>query len=259
MVYQNIKLEKKQHVGIITINRPQALNALNQETLSELSQAVIALEQDNNINVVILTGAGKAFIAGADIKQMKNMTPLEAKNFSEQGHQLLQQIETSRLPFIASVNGFALGGGCEVMMACDICIASASAKIGQPEINLGIHPGFGGTQRLPRLVGRMKAKELLLTGDTLNAEQAHAIGLINQVVPDESLSEETEKLAQKIASKSAIQTAFIKALVNKGTNIDLPTACALEISYFSTSFSTADQNEGMTAFLEKRKPVFKGK
>ena len=175
------------------------------------------------------------------------------------GHKLLMNIENSRLPFIAAVNGYALGGGCEVMMACDICIASSSAKIGQPEINLGIHPGFGGTQRLPRLVGRMKAKELLLTGDNIDANEAHRIGLVNMVVPDDKIMEEAEKIASKIAGKSTVQTAFIKALVNKGMEVDLKEACALEISYFSKSFQTEDQKEGMTAFLEKRKPNFKGK
>ena len=259
MSYKNIKVETKNNIGFLTIHRPEALNALNQETLQELIKAIDELEQNTAIRVVILTGEGKAFIAGADIKHMKDLTPLQAKKFAELGHSALWKIQHSRLPFIAAVNGYALGGGCEVMMACDICIAAANAKIGQPEINLGVHPGFGGTQRLPRLVGPMKAKELLLTGDTLTAEQAQKIGLINTVVPDEKLLEETEKLAEKITSKSPIQTAFIKELVNKGLDIDLPSACSLEISYFSSCFSTMDQKEGMTAFLEKRKPLFKGK
>ena len=185
------------------------------------------------------------------------MNPLQAKEFATRGHHLLHSIEQSRLPYIAAVNGYALGGGCEVMMACDLIIASNTAKIGQPEINLGIHPGFGGTQRLPRLVGGIKAKELLLTGDPIDAQEAYRIGLINKVVEPEKLIEETEKFAGKIAAKSGVQTNFIKSLVNKGTNIDLPSACALEISSFSTSFSTEDQKEGMTAFLEKRKPLFK--
>lgn len=258
MVYNNIKVEKKDGIGTIKINRPDALNALNKDILHELSVAVDELEKDKNVKVAVLTGEGKAFIAGADIKQMKDMSSLEAKEFAEIGHNLLMKIENSRLPFIASVNGYALGGGCEVMMACDICIASAGAKIGQPEINLGIHPGFGGTQRLPRLVGRAKAKELILTGDNLGAEEALRIGLVNKVVEDDKLAEETEKLAQKIASKSSVQTAFIKSLVNKGADIDLHSACSLEISYFSSSFSTKDQKEGMAAFLEKRKPEFKG-
>jgi len=259
MAYKSIIVAKKDGIGTITINRPDKLNALNIETLQELSDAVEELEQDNTIKVAIITGEGKAFIAGADIKQMKDMNSLEAKAFAERGHRLLMKIEHSRLPFIAAVNGYALGGGCEVMMACDIIIASTSAKIGQPEINLGVHPGFGGTQRLPRLVGRTKAKEILLTGDNLSADEALTIGLVNKVVDDDKLAEETDKLAQKIATKSPIQTAFIKSLVNKGADIDLHSACSLEISSFSSSFSTNDQKEGMTAFLEKRKPVFKRK
>ncbi|MCJ2534381.1 MAG: enoyl-CoA hydratase-related protein, partial [Candidatus Thermoplasmatota archaeon] len=194
-------VKEEDGVATITINRPEALNALNKETLLELSSAIDKLENNKKNKVAILTGSGdKAFIAGADIKQMKDLTPLEAKEFSEIGHNLLFKIEKSRLPFIAAVNGYALGGGCEVMMACDIVIASKSAKIGQPEINLGIHPGFGGTQRLPRLVGRMKAKELLFTGDNLGAEEALCISLVNRVVDDDKLVEETGKLAQKIAA-----------------------------------------------------------
>ena len=259
MSYANIIVEKKENIGIIKINRPNYLNALNKDTIIELTKAVEELEKDKIIKVVILTGEGKAFIAGADIKQMKDMNLLEAKKFGEMGHKLMMTIEKSRLPFIAAVNGYALGGGCEVMMACDIAIASVSSKIGQPEINLGIHPGFGGTQRLPRLVGKMKAKELLLTGDNIDANEAHRIGLINMVVADDKLMEEVEKIARKIAAKSSIQTSFIKTLVNKGIDVDLNKACTLEISYFSKSFNTEDQKEGMNAFLEKRKPSFKGK
>ncbi|MBN2065298.1 MAG: enoyl-CoA hydratase/isomerase family protein [Candidatus Thermoplasmatota archaeon] len=259
MKYSNILIEKKDGIGTIKINRPAMLNALNKETIIELTEAVKELENDDSIKVVILTGEGKAFIAGADIKQMKEMTPAEAKTFAELGHNLLMNIEKSRLPFIAAVNGYALGGGCEVMMACDICIVANSAKIGQPEINLGIHPGFGGTQRLPRLVGRMKAKELLLTGDNIDANEAHRIGLANRVVPDDKIMEEAQKLANNITSKSSVQTDFIKALVNKGMDVDLPKACSLEIEYFSKSFRTEDQKEGMAAFLDKRKPNFKGK
>jgi enoyl-CoA hydratase len=259
MSYKNIIVEKKNTVATILMNRPQVLNALDKETLEELTNAVEELENDPTIHVAILTGKEKAFIAGADIKQMQHMNTLQAKEFATLGHRLLHSIENSRLPYIAAVNGYALGGGCEVMMACDIVLASTNAKIGQPEINLGIHPGFGGTQRLPRLVGNIKAKELLLTGDTIDAQEAYRIGLVNKVVDHEKLIEETEKLAQKIAGKSTVQTGFIKALVNKGRNIDLPSACTLEISYFSSSFSTEDQKEGMTAFLEKRKPLFKGK
>ena len=259
MAYKNIIVEKKDGIANLKINRPQVLNSLNKETIIEISNAVTELDNDNKIKVVILTGEGKAFIAGADIKQMSNMTPLEAKEFSELGHELLNKIEDSRLPFIAAVNGFALGGGCETLMACDIVIAAKDAKIGQPEINLGIHPGFGGTQRLPRLVGKMKGKELLLTGRNISAEEAYEIGLVNMVVDNEKLMEESNNIAVSIAKKSTVQTNFIKSLVNKGIDIDLKKANALEISYFSSSFSTHDQKEGMKAFIEKRKPMFKGK
>lgn len=259
MSYTNIIVEKKNSVGYITMNRPQVLNALNEETLLELTRAVEDLEKDTTVTVVIITGKDKAFIAGADIKQMKDMSTLDAKRFAELGHTLLHHIEASRLPFIAAVNGYALGGGCELLMACDIILASTNAKIGQPEINLGIHPGFGGTQRLPRLVGTTKAKELLFTGDTIDAAEALRIGLVNKVIEPEYLMEEAEKLASKITTKSAIQIMFIKELVNKGIQVNLSAACAMEISSFSASFSTLDQKEGMSAFLEKRKPMFKGK
>ncbi|MBN1860076.1 MAG: enoyl-CoA hydratase/isomerase family protein [Candidatus Thermoplasmatota archaeon] len=259
MTYKNIVVEKSNGIATITMNRPEVLNALDKDTLEDLTGATQDLEQDHSIKVVILTGKDKAFIAGADIKQMQGMNPLEAKAFARLGHHLLSFIEQSRLPYIAAVNGYALGGGCEVMMACDLIIASSNAKVGQPEINLGIHPGFGGTQRLPRLVGTNKAKELLLTGDTIDATEAARIGLVNAIVEPDALMAETRKLAEKIAAKSSVQTACIKELVNTGTQVDLPSACTLEITMFSASFSTEDQKEGMAAFLEKRKPQFKGK
>ena len=259
MAYKNVLIEKKGDIAIIKINRPQALNVLNKDTIIELKKAVEELDSDKNIKCGILTGEGdKAFIAGADIKQMSNMTSLEAKEFAELGHCMLKKIEDSRVPFIAAINGYALGGGCETLMACDICIASKSAKLGQPEINLGIHPGFGGTQRLPRLVGRMKAKELLFTGRNIDADEALHIGLVNMVVEDEKLMETAEKIAGKIASKSTVQIQFIKELVNRCADIDLNSANSMEISYFASGFSTKDQKEGMKAFLEKRKPEFKG-
>lgn len=259
MVYKNINLIKKDGFAYLKINRPKVLNALNKETILEITKAIDELNQDKEIKVAIITGEGKAFIAGADISEMKDMSTLEAKEFSELGHKMLFDIENSRIPFIAAINGYALGGGCETIMACDICIASKSAIMGQPEINLGIHPGFGGTQRLPRIVGILKAKELLLTGKNINADEAHRIGLINMVVDDEKLEETVEKIAYTIAKKSPIQTHFIKSLVNKGADIDIQNACSLEISYFSNSFSTEDQKEGMNAFLKKEKPKFKGK
>ena len=259
MTYKNIKIEKKEDIAIVKINRPEVLNALNKETIIEMIKAVEELDKDKKLKVAILTGEGdKAFIAGADIKQMSNMTPLEAKEFAELGHKMMMIIENSRIPFIAAINGYALGGGCETLMACDICIAAKTAKIGQPEINLGVHPGFGGTQRLPRLVGRMKAKELLLTGRNIDANEAFNIGLVNMIVDENKLMDTALDLAMKIASKSSVQTEFIKELVNKGTDIDLNSANSLEISYFSSGFSTNDQKEGMKAFLEKRKPNFRG-
>lgn len=257
MAYENVILERKGPIAIIKMNRPEALNALNEQTLRDLMHAITDIETDHTVKVAIITGEGKAFIAGADIKHMSELTPLEAKVFAEYGHNLLNKIEASRVPFIAAVNGFALGGGCEMMMACDIAIASTKAKLGQPEINLGISPGFGGTQRLTRHIGRMRAKELMLTGDNISAEEAYKLGLVNKVVEAEHLMDEALALAEKIASKSGIQVSFIKALVNKGADIDLATANYLEISYFSSSFSTYDQKEGMKAFIEKRKPEFK--
>jgi enoyl-CoA hydratase len=259
MEYTNIVVEKNQCIAKIKINRPKVLNALNNVTIKEIINAINEIEDDQNIKTIIVTGEGKAFIAGADISQMTDMTPLEAKKFSELGHYMLDRIEKSRLIFIAAVNGFALGGGCETLMAMDIVIASKHAKIGQPEINLGICPGFGGTQRLPRIVGRMKAKELLLTGRNVDADEALEIGLVNKIVDAENLMEYTEKIASQIANKSSVQTQFIKELVNKGIEVDLCTGNALEISLFSASFSTHDQKEGMKAFLEKRKPDFKGR
>jgi len=257
MDYENVTLERRGPIAIVKVNRPEALNALNEQTLRDLMHVVTDIETDPEVRVVVLTGEGKAFIAGADIKHMSELTPLQAKVFAEYGHNLLNKIEASRLPFIAAVNGYALGGGCEVMMACDIAIASTRAKLGQPEINLGISPGFGGTQRLTRHIGRMRAKELMLTGDNITAEEAYQLGLVNKVVEPERLMEEAIALAEKIASKSGIQVSFIKALVNKGADIDLATANYLEISYFSSSFSTYDQREGMKAFIAKRKPEFK--
>lgn len=257
MNFNTLIVEEKDGIGVITFNRPDVLNAINEEMLSELSQAITNLEE-RKIKVILVTGEGKAFIAGADIEHMKDMTPLKGKAFAEKGHALLHKIENSPIPFIAVVNGYALGGGCELMMACDMCIASRMAKFGQPEVNLGIHPGFGGTQRLARLIGKMKAKELLFTGDIINAEEAVDIGLINHVVDHEALMEEALNIAKKIVQKSAIPIEFMKELVNRGLETDLSTACALETLHFSTCFSTHDQKEGMTAFLEKRKANFTG-
>ncbi|HDM67111.1 MAG TPA: crotonase [Thermoplasmatales archaeon] len=253
-----IKVEKENHIAWITIDRPP-VNALNKETLLELREVVEKLEREEDVRVAVITGAGKAFIAGADIKEMQDMTTLEAKEFAELGHSVFKAIRNSRIPYIAMVNGYALGGGCELVMNCDLVIASSKAILGQPEINLGICPGFGGTQNLPRIVGRLKAKELLLIGDNISAEEAERIGLVNKVVDPEKLREETKVIAEKIASKSPVQTMFIKTLVNKGLDMDLESACMFEVTVFANGFSTEDQKEGMKAFLEKREPVFKGR
>lgn len=258
MDYKNLLVTTSGKVTTITFHRPQVLNALNIETLKELEEAITALEADMNIRVLILTGEGKAFIAGADISQMKAMTPVQAREFGELGHRLMHHLEASRLAVIAAVNGFALGGGCEVLMACDIVVASTAAKIGQPEINLGIHPGFGGTQRLPRLVGAAKAKELLMTGASVTAEEACRIGLINRVVPPEKLMEEAGVLAAQISEKSPLQISYIKALVNRGRDVALSVASDLEIASFAASFMSHDQQEGMSAFLEKRPAKYLG-
>ena len=259
MEYKNLLVTTAGKVATITFHRPQVLNALNLETLEELEAAITAVEKDTAISVLVLTGEGKAFIAGADIGQMKTMTPLQAREFASQGHLVLRRLESSRLAVIAAVNGFALGGGCEVLMACDIVLAASTAKIGQPEVNLGIHPGFGGTQRLPRLVGAMKAKELLLTGAPVTAEEACRIGLVNRVVPPEKLLEETKALAALISEKSPLQVAYIKALVNGGRDVALQVASDLEIASFAASFTSHDQQEGMSAFLEKRPAKFTGR
>lgn len=256
MDYEHIVVEKKDQTGIIKINRPKALNALNQQMICELINAVNDFDIDEDVKAVIVTGEGKAFIAGADIKEMKDMTPLEAKEFASLGHDLMHMMERSMVIYIAAVNGFALGGGCELMMACDLMIASSKAVLGQPEINLGIHPGFGGTQRLARLIGVTRAKELLLTGRNVKADEAFNIGLVNKVVDPDDLMKEAEDLAESIASKSMVQIGFIKELVNKGINVDLQSGCDLEVAYFSASFATHDQKEGMTAFIEKRKAAF---
>lgn len=257
MEFGNVLVNKEGAVASVVINRPEALNALNEKVILDLTRAFMHLETDHDVKVVVLTGAGKSFIAGADIKAMSEMTSLQARHFAKLGHGLLAMIEESRLTVIAAVNGFALGGGCEVMMACDVVIASSKAKVGQPEINLGICPGFGGTQRLPRLIGRMRAKELLLTGDTISARQAFDLGLVNRVVEPEEFEDAVKEFADKIAEKSGVQLAFIKNLVNRGADIDLISANGLEIATFSSSFSTHDQKEGMKAFIEKRKADFK--
>jgi enoyl-CoA hydratase len=255
MEFKNIIVEIKDKVGIVKMNRPEALNALNTETLLELSKAMHELSFENeNVRVIILTGEGKAFVAGADIAAMKDMLPLEARKFSELGQRIFHFIATQEKPVIAAVNGFALGGGCELALACDIRIASDKAKLGQPEVNLGVIPGFAGTQRLSRLVGMAKAKEMIFTGDMVDAQTAFSIGLVNQVVPADQLMSVCLELANKIASKGPTAVKLGKTVINRGIQADLSTGSAYEKEAFGLCFATGEPKEGMSAFLEKRKP-----
>lgn len=260
MEFENIILEKKEETGILTINRPSVLNTLNTKTLLEIEEALIKLEKDDKVKVVIITGSGeKAFCAGADLKELKEKNALEAKEYSHLGHRVLNKIENMEKPVIAAINGYALGGGCELAMACDLRLANQKAKIGLPEENLGIFPGFGGTQRLPRLVGLSKAKEMIFTGEMIESKTAEALCLVNKVVKDAYLMKEAEELAKKISSKGPIAIKSAKALINKSFDVDLKTGLDLEIETFAVCFTTEDHIEGINAFLEKRKPVFKGR
>ena len=259
MAYQNIIYEKQGNVGVIKFNRPKALNALNGDLLAEMGQALDEIEKDHAVRVLILTGEGeKAFVAGADIAFMVNLSPLEARRFSLVGHDIGTRLENLPIPVIACVNGFALGGGTEMALACDFIYASENAKFGQPEINLGIIPGFGGTQRLPRLVGKGMAKELCMTGVMITAREAKEIGLVNKVFPPDKLWEETMKTANLIASKGKVSLRAVKQCVDRGYDTDLRRGCQIEADAFGLCMASADAKEGMSAFLEKRKPDFNG-
>jgi len=259
MSYENILFEVRDGVGILTFNRPKALNALNTGTLDEVADVVGSAARDESIRVLVLTGAGeKAFVAGADISEFKSMNPLSARLFSEKGQGIFFEIERLPQPVIACVNGFALGGGCEIAMSCDFIYASDKARFGQPEVNLGLIPGFGGTQRLSRLVGRAKAKELCMTAEIIDAQQAKDLGLVAKVFPAEQLLDETMKAARSLASKSAAVIRSIKKVIDSGADIDLRNGCVLEAEAFGVCFGGEDMREGVAAFLEKRKPEFKG-
>lgn len=260
MEYANLLFEKSGPLAVITINRPKALNALNSDTLSELSAVLDELGRDTSVKVVILTGSGeKAFVAGADISQMKDFNTLEGRRFGQLGQATFRKLELLPQPVIVAINGFALGGGCELAMACDIRLASENAKFGQPEVSLGLTAGFGGTQRLPRLVGTGHASELLFTGDIIDVQEAYRIGLVNRVYPLNTLMEEALKLAKRIAGRAPVAVQLSKSAIQRGTNMDLDNAQAYEAEVFGLSFSTRDQKEGCTAFLEKRKPAFEGR
>jgi len=256
MGYQNILLEKEDKIAVLTINRPKAMNALNNDTITEIIDAVTAVSADADVDVLIVTGADKAFVAGADIAFMQNLPAMEARAFGALGQKAFRMIESMEKPVIAAVNGFALGGGCELAMSCDFRIASTKAKFGQPEVGLGITPGFGGTQRLPRLVGAGMAKQLIFTADVIDANEAFRIGLVNQVVEPEALMDTVKAIAKKIASKGQIAIRLSKVAANEGTQTDIDRAMSIEADVFGLCFATADQKEGMAAFLEKRKANF---
>lgn len=258
-MYENIKYEVKENIGCVTINRPKAMNALNMDVLNELYDVFTNIEADTAIKAVILTGEGKAFVAGADIAQMSQLNAIEGRQMMIMGHKVMNLIEGMEKPVIAAVNGFALGGGCELSMACDIRIASEKAKFGQPEVGLGIIPGFGGTQRLSRLVGKGMAKYLIMTAEMIPAAEAHRIGLVEKIVPPEALMEEAEKVAKTIASKAPIAIATAKTAINNGFDMDMKSASKFEIETFTAAFGSEDKAEGMAAFLEKRAPEFKNR
>ncbi|HEU4964975.1 MAG TPA: enoyl-CoA hydratase-related protein [Bacilli bacterium] len=260
MAWENLLFEIKDEIGIITLNRPKALNALNTALLTELGQLLDEVAKNPEVKAVIVTGSGeKAFAAGADIAEMQPMTAMQGRAFSENGMNAISKLETIPQPTIAAVNGFSLGGGCEVALACDIRIAAKNAKFGQPEVNLGVTPGFGATQRLPRLVGAGIAKELLLTGDIIGADRAYEIGLANHVVELSELMDKAMEMATKMASKGQLSVRMTKQGVNEGMNMDIERGLQYETELFALSFSTDDQKEGMQAFLEKRPANFVGK
>ncbi|HEX9778210.1 MAG TPA: enoyl-CoA hydratase-related protein [Geopsychrobacteraceae bacterium] len=259
MNHENLIYQCSEGIATVTVNRPEALNALNRATLNELLALFTAIRDDAAVRVVILTGSGsKAFVAGADIAEMQPIDAVTGRQFALLGHQLAAAIEELPKPVIAAVNGFALGGGCELALCCDIRLASETARFGQPEVNLGVIPGFGGTQRLPRLIGKGRACELLLTGDMIDAAEAYRIGLVNKVLPADELPAAARTLAAKIAAKGQLAVGFAKSALRNGLEADLSRACALEADLFGLCFATADQKEGMRAFLEKRPARFTG-
>jgi enoyl-CoA hydratase len=258
--FQNIKLEKKNHIAYVTIDRPKVLNALNMATMQELKQAFESIKDDANVRVVILTGAGeKSFVAGADINELAQQTPVAAKEYSERARAVVDAIESLGKPVIACVNGFALGGGCELAMACTMRLASDNAKLGQPEVKLGLIPGYGGTQRLPRLVGKGLAMQQILTGEMITAQEAYRIGLVNEVVPQAELILRAEAISAKIIANAPLAVQYAMEAVNHGLDMTLADGLFLEATLFAVCCATEDKNEGTRAFLEKRAAVFKGK
>lgn len=252
-MYQTIKVEKIDNIGIITINRPKALNALNATVIGELERVIGEVEEDTSLGALILTGEGRSFVAGADIAEQYPLDVAGGRKWGQRGSAIFRRIEKLEIPTIAAVNGFALGGGCEIAMACDIILASERAKFGQPEVGLGITPGFSGTQRLPRRVGIAKAKELIFSGKMIKADEAKEIGLVNAVFAPEELMNGALEMAKSFTVNAPIAVKYAKACIDRGMQMDIDDGIALENELFAMCFATADQKEGMSAFLEKRK------
>ncbi|HUJ96186.1 MAG TPA: enoyl-CoA hydratase-related protein [Terriglobales bacterium] len=260
MSYENILFEKKNAIAYVTINRPKVLNALNMATMEELRAAFTEVKHDAHVRVAILTGAGeKAFVAGADINELARHDAIGAKEYTHRGQAVLDLIENLGKPVIACVNGFALGGGCEIAMACTFRLANENARFGQPEVKLGIMPGYGGSQRMPRLIGKGMAMQLLLTGEMIRAQEAHRIGLVNEVTSVAELIPRAEAIAQQIIANAPLAVQYTIEAVNKGTQMTLAEGLYLEAVLFSVACATEDKKEGTAAFLEKRPAVFKGK
>ncbi len=257
--FERIKLEIKSGIGIITMNYPKVLNALSNKTLTELAEAVDIVEKDSSVLGLIITGEGKAFVAGADISQMQSYGAEEGRAYANFAQTIFNKIENLEKPVIAAINGYALGGGCELAMSCDIRIASEKACFGQPEVNLGVIPCFGGTQRLSRLVGTGVAKELIFTGRMVKAEEAKDIGLVNKVVPADELLKEALEMMELIKTKAPLAVKYAKVAINRGIDLDISNGLELEKDIAAITFGTEDKQEGMNAFLEKRKADFKNK
>jgi enoyl-CoA hydratase len=260
MPFDNLLLERDDAVALVTINRPKVLNALNLATLDELRRVILDLKKDDSVRVLILTGSGeKAFVAGADVNELAVQAPISGREHALSGQHVLDLIENMGKPVIAAINGFALGGGCELALACTLRIAADTARLGQPEVNLGILPGYAGTQRLPRLVGKARAMELILTGAQISASEAERIGLVNRVVPASALLTETKKLAAELARQAPLAVRYIIDAINHGLEMPFVEGCRFEATLFGLVAASEDMREGTRAFLEKRKPEFTGR